>query len=464
MNFITGKLYDDNNRILFSAEEGTGLFCFMHDIIPKNDDGLILGIKCNDKLAFGQTHDHRQIAVYTGRDDYLLIPRGKGFATSAYILTNHPCPRDEFASFDSITFHGGSLNKIFAPKRIKFSSAGDEYLAMIKDDSIDYTVNLEGIGETSITIQSRIQRTWKNSEGCSIDNSEVQLTLTFPQPQRLQCAINHYLAIKSMISFMTYRNNVGFDKVSLLLSKRDTQDGKHEYFPAYAELKLFTATKLTKKNHFECITVEKLGNSFPALLELFFITPEKKQKKGCSKFEPILGFIPEDDTEAMVMSNARIKEICSAIEYEMPHAKELMMKKNEYISKLKEIVLQTIDDFRRTDSGLSNDVYDSIKTSIGYWSTPLRERMCALCDKYSDELNAVIQSRYPYDDYRLDHDKIKRFVQYRNAITHQGAQLIDIDVCRTAFVLSAVVYCCILERIGVSKDLILAICHNGIIL
>ena len=56
---------------------------------------------------------------------------------------------------------------------------------------------------------------------------------------------------------------------------------------------------------------------------------------------------------------------------------------------------------------------------------------------------------------------IKAFVKYRNDITHGRHRILDEIIAVTAHVLAGLVYCCLLNRIGMERSQILDLCKCG---
>ena len=63
----------------------------------------------------------------------------------------------------------------------------------------------------------------------------------------------------------------------------------------------------------------------------------------------------------------------------------------------------------------------------------------------------------------IDDDAIKAFVKYRNDITHGSHRVLDVKIAITAHCLERLVYCCLLERIGVERSRILEWCKDKIL-
>ena len=181
------------------------------------------------------------------------------------------------------------------------------------------------------------------------------------------------------------------------------------------------------------------------------------------KMLPSIGFIPENDSDASLMTNAKLREICSAIEHEIDNNPDINVEKNEIIGALVSDLKKKIREFKRNNPGLSEDEYSALSSNMAHWSLPLRERIYALCQKYESNIKSIASSRYSVYDYTLNKDAVKDFTDYRNGITHSAGSAISDSIVQTAFLLSGVVYCSILKRISVEDEKINEFCLNGII-
>ena len=60
-------------------------------------------------------------------------------------------------------------------------------------------------------------------------------------------------------------------------------------------------------------------------------------------------------------------------------------------------------------------------------------------------------------------DEIKDFVKYRNDITHGNHRVLDKRIACTAHLLSGLVYCSLLDRIGISREKIRELCVHKLL-
>ena len=94
-------------------------------------------------------------------------------------------------------------------------------------------------------------------EGKTISNTDVALTIKFNKTQKLRTLFKHYNKIRDVLSFMTFRNNVDFNKIYLEKKDNDTN-----ILMNFAEVYIRKENKLTKKKFFSNISFLDLGKSF----------------------------------------------------------------------------------------------------------------------------------------------------------------------------------------------------------
>lgn len=459
MAFITGFIDNNGQHIRFCSEEGSYYFCPMAEEVTSGYSP----IRLNDENGFiyGNTSNGRKIAIYIGMQP-LICDETTGFRTGAYIISSGMTKdTDEIKSFDAISFHGGTLCKIFTAKGIEVLPPDDKsgYIAKSTSDLQEYEITLDEF-RVKISVSSLVKR--NISPVVKIDNSEVVLTLEFSKPQPLSDLIIHYQVIRRILSFMTYRQNVVFDSIELL-----NYNKKFDMLLHSADVFIRSDAKNTSKESFRCLSVEKLGNSFSNLVKITYETYYARNKnldrEQMKKMLPSIGFIPENDSDASLMTNAKLREICSAIEHEIDNNPDINVEKNEIIGALVSDLKKKIREFKRNNPGLSEDEYSALSSNMAHWSLPLRERIYALCQKYESNIKSIASSRYSVYDYTLNKDAVKDFTDYRNGITHSAGSTISDSIVQTAFLLSGVVYCSILKRISVEDEKINEFCLNGII-
>ena len=68
-----------------------------------------------------------------------------------------------------------------------------------------------------------------------------------------------------------------------------------------------------------------------------------------------------------------------------------------------------------------------------------------------------------FSDCDIEEQDIKNFVKYRNTITHGRHQILTDRIATTAYFLCGLIYCCVLTRVGYSKDNLKQLCERRIL-
>lgn len=441
---ITGVIPTETKPVIFSVKPNEYDFCFMTDSVYSfNTDNIPIKIPARDGFICGKTHENRNIAIYLGNLSFEVFGSG-GLNTSAYVQAASNVYDTDIMEYEAICFKGGTLNNVFHINGMKFDHLDGNTVVKHNDDSINCVVEMNDYN-MKLDIHS-VTNERRGIRGNSINNSEVILTLEFNKPQPLITLFNHYNRMKDLLSFMTFRENVGFEKIALLKTHPEINHLTHS-----ADVFIRSDLKETNKDYFHNIGFKDLGNSLPNLVKLFYDSEDKKQSLS-------LGFFPSNDRDRNIMNNTKIRAICSALECELGFVEDIKAEENVLLDELIEVARSTIKDYRHSHPGLSNDTYNLIFSSMKHWSFSLAEKLCALYHKYEQEMLILNKS-----DIIITEDAIKDFVKYRNDITHGKHRVLDMHVALTAECMCGLVYCCILERIGVDKEKIIDLCRHSIL-
>lgn len=282
--------------------------------------------------------------------------------------------------------------------------------------------------------------------GNTIKNDEVNLFLKFDEEQPIDSFFNHYNKIIELISFMTYRQNINFDEIYLMDYNADVQD-----LFSFAEVRMIENKEKIDKNYFSNITFDDLGESLPNLLKLLYDDRNNKETI-------MIGFLPENDRDLLYIDNDKIKAICSALECELKFFNEDDIEQNEELESLINSVKKQVKEFRKNDHVIPESTYNLIFNSIGHWSLSLSDRIWNMCKKYYEGIINL-----PFNDTEISEERVNKFVNYRNAITHGRHRVYDIEVGLAALLLSGVVYCNILDRIGIERSKIIDLCKTKLL-
>lgn len=441
---ITGVIRTETKPIVFSAQKDDFCFTFMSDSaysFPGKNKPI--SIETKDGFIFGNTHNNHDIAIYYGGKTFEVLGAST-LRTSAYIKAKGNLYESNIATFEAISFSGGTINNIFHIDSMNIEHSGNETTIKYKNDEVAYSFNTDECN-IDVSINSIVNEKW-GLTGKSINNNTAVLTLKFDKEQPLKSLFHHYNKVKDIVSFFTFRYNVGFDEVSLL--KTDSESG---YLTSVATAYIYEDKEKTKKDCIHNICFEDLGDSLPELLKLFY--NQKNKEKSLT-----LGFYPVSDRDITEMSDVKIRETCSALECELGFISDINVSENKILKELIDSTRACIKEFRKQHPGLSNDTYNTVFSSIGNCAVPLAEKLCALYHKYEEEMSILNLT-----DMSISNEDIREFVRYRNDITHGKHRTIDTRIATTAYFLGGLVYCCILERVGISREKIKELCMYKIL-
>lgn len=444
-NLITGiAMSSEGQPIAFSSENKSFQFCFTNtNILSGGQRNKKIEFTNQNGFIYGKTHDNHIIAISIG-DARLNLYNVCYLNTSAYIISVSNRFEQEFSEFDRICFRGGTLNKVFFMNAMELEYEEEKITANYKDDSIAYTIQTKEY-HMELVIHSGVQEGW-GINGSYIKNDMVELELKFDKPQPLEAMFIHYAKMKDLLSFMTFRKNVGFDEVCLL-KEASNLPGPVKCADVYIKEENIDSSK----NLYTNITFEDIREQIPNLIKIFYDTEKRKPSYS-------LGFYPENDKDVSWMNPQKIRAICSALECELSFAQDIKAEENKLLTALIEKTRNCVKDFRKENSGLSNDTYNGIFSDIRNWTLPLAEKICALYDKYRYEMLQLYQT-----SFEIKEDNIRDFVKYRNDITHGSHRVLEGEIVETAYYLMGLVYCCVLSRIGVSREKILELCRHKIL-
>lgn len=425
---ITGVIETENDPVTFLVPKNEFSFTFMTNSVSSD----LTTLTPKDNFLYGKTHDLNDIAIYCGANS-LRFTRCTRINTCAYIKSQNNMSDIDMEQFSGIRFVGGTLNNVFNLQGMDVAHQDNSIVITPNNDCISYTIETDSYSSFLLEIESVIHEAggvW----GSAISNSDVALTLSFESPQSLSTIFNHDNRMKDLLSFMTFRGNVGFEHIYLLQS--EPLLGMFQT----AEVFIKEDVTLTSKHRVHNLCFEDLGESLPKLIQLLYETRDKNPAIS-------LGFIPVNDQAFGRIDNAMVRAICSALETELEYVKDINEDKSPEVQALVNLVKNTIKSYRKQNQSLSEQFYSNVFGNISHWSYSLSEKLVALFHKYEeDAINVVPTSRGIHDG--MIHD----FVKYRNDITHGKHRIMTEEIAITGFCLCGIIYFCVLERIGISRE------------
>ena len=388
----------------------------------------------------GKTHSGYFIAIYTGQKVF-RVNAPSSLHTFLYITSkNNASDIWTGNPFDGITFCGGCIDKIYQANAIESNDLFKENEITLKLNNAKKTFNFTDDNGQKINVLFSTNVTMNRSveKGFSIKENGQYLNLSFENKQTLNDVPEIIQRVCRIISCLVFRQNLHFDKIYLT---RKTERADHE---PIAEVHLEQIGK-TQKSFSRIITIEQLENKIANFFSLIW-----NKKSGTTSY------IPEQDSDARVIKSIDIKEICSALEYEIDHTSGLLSKEDESLKSLTKQVKDLVKKHRDSDNPLPQKTYDLIFGNISHWSDSLSSQIFALWEKHRNAVNAF--SSQCSDE--LTKEKIETFVKYRNDTSHGNDLVLSQELANTAGLLECLIYCNVLSRAELTEEKIDAICAN----
>ena len=444
---ITGIIHSKDRNITFYQDEFA--FTFMDASISPLQ---LVEIQPEHQFLHGRTRNGSNIAIYAGSKPFAVYGSAS-IETGAFIISNY-YDDSKLTSFRAIKFCGGILNKLYEHDSFDFeSNSQSAVLINMKDNHEQYEFTFNNM-QCKMTIGSYTSMQFgSNVMKSQIGDGDIELTIEFPSEQSLETIINVYNSIKDMVSFMAFRRNVRFDRIVLMQYKvlnlpSEFTDEATTVLDDFATAYFKEDKEITSKDCRDCLHFSDFGESITNFLELFFNYNEEN-------ISYMLGFIPNSDFNARMMSSGKVREICSSLECELSYVKDLCEEESSDLPNLIKKVKNVVKEHRNGEKPLSEKTYDLIFGSIRQWSMSASDRIYLL---YERHWKAVSKLK-PVKCF-INKESITQLVKYRNDITHGRSRVIDFHIAGTASAMIAVVYCCLLSRIGMTEEEIIALSNN----
>lgn len=445
-NEITGVVNSKDGEVITFSMKKEDLydFCLISGNIYKPLEKMKKSeVLVENGLIFGKTNKNNEVLICCNYDN-LYFYGAQHLRTWAYFFGHTQYSKNKIEKFKEIKFKGGFLNYLFNIDGMDISYEGDKKIISVKDDILTYEINTEKYS-FKISIGSVINDS-TGIKGSSIRNDEVWLCLDFEEEQPIQNFFEHYNKVKELMSFMSFRKNVMFDEIILT-----NYEERSKSVISTVDVNIIESDVFFNKCCYNNITFNDLRDSLPNLIKILY---EKEDKKESI----LLGFLPSNDDNVNYIDNNKIKEICSAIECELNFSKKIGIEENKNLDELISIIKKQIKEFRSHNGEISERTYSLINSSLKYWSLSLADRIWCLCEFYERFI-----LKLPFKDILITKERVQNFVKYRNDITHGRHRTINREVVLTAGLLTGLVYCCILKRIGVDEETIYKICESKIL-
>ncbi|MED9811905.1 MAG: hypothetical protein UFX20_07395 [Longibaculum muris] len=162
-----------------------------------------------NNFIIGKTINGKYVYMHYPYD--LKIGGKRTLNTWLYFLTSI----SNLTFFNSLRFEGGILNKLYHKNSLIFNY-DDTFIPKIEysDDHKEYLLTNSTVKGTLI-IGSGVQDSSSIEEGRSIRNTGTELIISFEEQKNIKKISKIYGYISDMCSFMAFRRNINFDKISM---------------------------------------------------------------------------------------------------------------------------------------------------------------------------------------------------------------------------------------------------------
>lgn len=424
---FTGFILQDNEKICFHMQDR--IFNFISEEV-----GLVAAFKkktiiSQEYFLHGYTSDGYQIAVYTGYEKRNISANYK-LRPGLYIISKSSMNFYDMTKFQAIEFIGGTLNNLYQQTVIetKYDDSQKCYIKKYPESRKEYNLKIK---EYDCKLVLRNIPSEK-----SPSKMDLVLRYEFSEEIPLKFIKNIYHILLEICRFMTNRKNVGFDDVRLFQIDKET--GKWLCFgDGFIDCQY---DNLTEKSYKANILFDDMND---CIFNIHSIIAADTERIATYSFE----FYASSDADYTVLSDDKIKNICSSIECELNFIEDLENDENENLTDLIKKVKCVIKEHRKSDKKLEDRTYDMIYSSISHWDMANSRRIFLLYTKNKEYMD-ILQERA---NLSCNEDDIATFVKFRNDITHGRYRTVDSVVAKTSFTLMALSYCCFLIRMGMGQ-------------
>jgi len=421
-----GYVEFDGHRTIFSRDGFS--FQLLYDKVGAEASQSTTRMKNLEEYILGKTQENYEIAILTGAFECFSYAPCT-IRTSFYMIgcTNNIADTT-IDKYFAIEFIGGSLDLLYKYRSSRIKKSEQEWLLTIDASSIESNFDYNGK-------KCKIIICYAPSNDSPTDFA-THLRFEFETAQVI-CDLQTYIRwAYRLVSLLLNRQNVGFDNIITYSSIGQFGDG---WYPT-AKCYIRNSYKNGLTSHRDGIGFEQIGCRIGELMRIIANADSREEQFT-------LNFHPESDTETNFVSTDQLRNICSALEHEIEVCSDLNVPENERLKDLVSIVKKVVKEHRDGELPLLESTYDLIFSDLAHWGIPLRLKIISLCEKFDQILlNCRDVESSAYSD-----ERIQEFVKYRNKISHGTYYPMTQNVAETAIAMEALVYICILHRIGISE-------------
>ena len=219
---LTGYFKDGERDVIFTSDEFD--FDLMTGEVKNYNIDKSAVIKAEDGFIFGKTFDGNSLALYIRSDSFDVLGQ-HSISTAAFAVANSDYG---FSEIVGIRFVGGTLNSLNF-----FDSAFDiaienEIATELPNETIEFDCKTNGY-----TFHIEISLLHLESEHSLGSDIQYSITISFNKPKHLSEIFPHYHTLKRVMSFLTRRQNVGFDRIILIKQLKKRTNRRTEIIKSY---------------------------------------------------------------------------------------------------------------------------------------------------------------------------------------------------------------------------------------
>lgn len=425
---FTGFIIQDKEKVYFHAQdrifyfisEGAGIFAGL----MKRD------LKSPDHFLHGYTADGYQLALYTGYEERKISVNYK-LRPGIYVVSRANACRYDMTKFQAIEFIGGTLNNLYEQTRIetKYDDEQKNYIKTYPESKMEYEIKIKDY-DCKLIIRNIPSET---------SPSKMDLVIRYEFPSELLLAEIKliYNVLIDICRLLTNRKNVGFDAVRLFQVDEETQKWLC-FADAFIDYKY---DQFTNKSYRNNILFDYLGDCISNLHTVVSADAEGKAAY-------LMDFYADSDSDYAVLTDDKVKNICSSIECELDFVKDLKDDENENLKELIRQIKSVIKDHRKSEGKLEDKTYDMIGSSMSHWGMANSRKIYLLYEKNKIFMD-ILETR---TSLSCTEEDVIAFVKYRNDITHGRYRTVDSVIATASYTLMALAYSCFLTRMGMQEN------------
>lgn len=442
--FITGILDNDADiRFFIDNYQVTFLSKAVYTPVGQNDIEYI--IPDESGFIYGKTYSGHNIAIYI--QNKISLVAETSIRTPCYIISDGNVNCEDLNCFSGIQFVGGIMNSLYKTEPLKLVSGfNNEGITYKYNDDFKKIRIYDERGGFDLCIGAGIK--WNYDSGISKD--DVVAILEFEQEQPVKRLFDFYNNWLDICKFLTFRNRVGFSAIKILTINKS--EGLTECIRE-ATVYIWQDKPLYERDFYRIIPINILTDD--NLNKLYSVVSSHSKRKPHYQNS----YYPES-SNVYIITNERLRNICSAIEAEMALIKQEEFVDSNYKSLIKQLK-DIIKEHRDGEHPLSKKTYDFMFGDINHWTMALSERIYRIYEMHQEKITKYLENM---NRFTVSEEKIDKMVKYRNDVTHGNFAVLDEDIGGIALVVIALIYCCILKRIGVDDMVVKGLFDKGLLL